>query len=180
MPNIIKDGEEPVKNSLGYDPEMKSLVLKIFIDNILRAGKGSSKYNDLYYQYKARYSNRADLQGESKGHIEAMTRRAVASIFLNDLWVVWRQKEGLPYDMPYEVAKLGYCFHETSMRADQMEDYYGASKAFQKNLNLSEKEYETAISYNPQEQDYIIDRRVINLCTDNDSFILLINILSLI
>ena len=36
-----------------------------------------------------------------------MATRYAVKMFLRDLWVAWRQLEGLPVSEPYEVAFLG-------------------------------------------------------------------------
>ncbi len=119
---IDKDGIEKEKASLGYNPKLKSKLCGVLMDCFKRNGvmkvkdangnevsiaKPNYKYTGIYFDYKARLQQRPDLKDYSKGHIDAMAKRYAIKQFLRDLWVVWREMEGLEVSEPYEVAKLG-------------------------------------------------------------------------
>lgn len=108
---IDKNGNEKTRRSLGYSPELQSLVTSVFVTSVLKVGKGSV-YWECYYDYKNRYSNRSDLKGASKLRIHRMACRQVAKALLRDLWVAWRSYEGYTLSQPYEVEYLGYAPHK--------------------------------------------------------------------
>lgn len=93
---------------LSHQPFLKSKLVKVLADSFLRAG---SPYKEVYDNYKARYKNDPrqldEKTARSKMHIEKMARRAMMRIFVIDLWLVWREQEGLPLTCPYEEAKMG-------------------------------------------------------------------------
>lgn len=53
------------------------------------------------------------LLGDSPAVQHRRASRYCAKMFLRDMWVVWRELEGLPVSEPYEVAKLGHKPHGT-------------------------------------------------------------------
>lgn len=66
-------------------------------------------YSDMYYQEKARLrALHPEKEGNlySDGHIHNMAKRKTVKIFLQHLWVVWRESEGLPVTMPYAIDIL--------------------------------------------------------------------------
>ena len=72
-----------------------------------------------YYPYKDRLVNSDQIthpkgkKGEkpwkdtSKGHRDAAAKRKMIKAFLTDLYVAWREVEGLPVREPYAVEYLG-------------------------------------------------------------------------
>jgi hypothetical protein len=46
------------------------------------------------------------------GHIRNMTLRYTVKRFLADLWIAWRQLEGLPITLPYAHAVKGHVDYE--------------------------------------------------------------------
>lgn len=111
-----------------YNPEAKTLAFKIGTQFV----KQGAYYRALYDKYRAEYEARDDLKAEvekkkgkrSKGkdangktsevqtkgtmHIHLMAQRRTVKDFLSDLWVVWRQLEGLPRTDPYIIAIVGH------------------------------------------------------------------------
>ena len=72
-------------------------------------------YRDIYDQEKARlrrlYPEKIVTNGKTQyndGHIDNMARRKTVKIFLQHLWVIWRNLEGLPVSEPYVQAILGH------------------------------------------------------------------------
>lgn len=108
---LDKDGKEQTCKSLGYSPELQSLVCSVFVTSILKTAK-NSKYWQCYYEYKNRYENRKDLEGASKLRIHRMASRQVAKALLRDLWVTWRTHEGYEISQPYEVEYLDRAPHK--------------------------------------------------------------------
>jgi len=51
-------------------------------------------------------SNRALMF--TPGHLDARAKRKMIKIFLQHLWVIWRESEGLPVSEPYVQAVLGH------------------------------------------------------------------------
>ncbi len=58
----------------------------------------NSPYRTIYDRAKERYMAR---EGITKGHANNMARRVMVKVFLQHLWLTWRELEGLPTSMPY-------------------------------------------------------------------------------
>ena len=98
-------GEEAERNSITFNPFLKTKLCGVLGSSFLRAGAG--KYRDIYDGYKHRLQSRPDWQGESKGHVHNAAIRYMVKMFLLDLYVAWRTVEGLPVSVPYHEEKLG-------------------------------------------------------------------------
>jgi len=117
---IDKKGEPKERNSITYNPFLKTKLMGVTTTNFLR---GASQYKEVYDNYKNRYQNRPDIkfyldggvndEGKAiftKLRVHRMSLRSMMAIFLNDLYIEWCHVEGLPIPVPYEEAKLGM-FH---------------------------------------------------------------------
>lgn len=72
-------------------------------------------YVDIYYAEKERlrrlHPEKIVVDGKTMyndGHIHNMAKRKTVKIFLQHLWVTWREREGLPVSQPYVQAILGH------------------------------------------------------------------------
>jgi hypothetical protein len=78
-------------------------------------------YVDIYYAEKERlralHPAPEPIAGAGDGtwkfrftpsHLDRMARRKMIKIFLQHLWLLWRQAEGLPVSQPYVQAQLGH------------------------------------------------------------------------
>jgi hypothetical protein len=108
-PNLEKDPTPNEKSSITFQPFLKTKMIGVLGPSFLRAK--NEHYRKIYDDYKNRLLNREDLSDETAGHINNMAIRFMVKMFLADLWVVWRQLEGLPVTEPYAVAKLGMAPH---------------------------------------------------------------------
>jgi len=108
-----KKGEEAERNSITFNPLLKTKLTGVLGPSFLRAG---GRYAGVYRDYKHRLESRPDIgiaadeagtPGATKLHRHAMAIRYAVKQFLADLWTHWRQLEGLPLTDPYHVAKLG-------------------------------------------------------------------------
>ena len=125
---IDKDGNEQTKMGLGYNPSLKTKLIGVLAPCLLKAGlrviKGddkkpildddgnkqytiSSKYTQLYLDYRNRLDHRRDTKDYSDLHKYNMSIRFMTKQFLRDMWVTGRALEGYKVSEPYEVAKLG-------------------------------------------------------------------------
>ena len=131
---VSKEGKTEIKDSTVYDPRLKTHMFNV-AEALLRQ---KDKYYDIYLGYKNRLENtphwrdglkprRKDENGEwlpqeewlnkSKKPVSRKWHRHMASIrymnkmFLADLWVAWRELEGLPVTKPYHEDKLGMIPH---------------------------------------------------------------------
>lgn len=102
-----KDGTTKERNSLTYNPFVKSKVVEVLVGSFLKAG--DNYYSRIYRDYR----NRRAQMGDSPIIQHRRAARYCAKMFLRDMWVVWRELEGLPVSEPYEVAKLGNKPHGT-------------------------------------------------------------------
>lgn len=107
-PYTDKDGDTKERKSLTYNPFLKTKLVGVLGSAFLRAR--DSYYGKVYYDYKNRMEQRENLSPIVR-HRRA-TRYAV-KMFLRDMWVVWRELEGLEVTEPYEVAKLGHKPHHS-------------------------------------------------------------------
>lgn len=66
-------------------------------------------YVDIYYSEKARLRElHPEPEGKqyTDGHIHNMAMRKTVKIFMQHLWIIWREAEGLPVTMPYAIDIL--------------------------------------------------------------------------
>lgn len=124
-PVLIRKSQKPIKGTLlDYNPVAKSLAFKVASQFI----KQGDFYRKLYEEFRDAYEARPDLKEEvdekkgkpakakhgevteTKGtlHIHRMAQRKMVKIFLQHLWVTWRELEGLPVTMPYAISVLGH------------------------------------------------------------------------
>lgn len=76
-----------------YDNEKEKLLNKVFPVGYLKAKGNGYKETDTMLK---------------RSHADQRARRKMVSVFLNHLWVIWRQLEGLPTPMDYQFDKLGH------------------------------------------------------------------------
>ena len=107
---INKEGKEDYKRGITYNPVLKTKLIGVLGSVLLRIK--SPKYSQIYYDYKDRLCNNPYYDNIRPAAKHAMATRYMIKQFLRDLWVTWRQLEGLPVDEPYEVAKLGHKPHK--------------------------------------------------------------------
>ncbi len=127
-------GEVKIKNSLGYNPSVKTKLVGVLGDCMIKAGLRSekgpdgkplldvngnkiqyandSKYVQCYLDYRNRLNQRPDTKDYKDAHKHRMAIRYMIKQFLRDLWVTWRELEGLSISAPYEVDKLGMKPHK--------------------------------------------------------------------
>ncbi len=104
---IDKNGKPQVRQSITFEPFLKTKMLGVLGSSFLRSG---SPYRNAYDGYKHRIESRPvpeDQEPLSKLHIHRMAIRYMIKIFLIDLYKKWRELEGLPVAPSYEEAKLG-------------------------------------------------------------------------
>ena len=120
---INKDGKPDVKQSITYNPFLKTKLMGVLADNFMRQ---NAEYKAIYdnmrhrYDHHAKYgeqndvskANAAKLKEEGKyasspGHRHWMAKRYMVKIFLQNLYMTWREMENLPVRPPYNEEKLG-------------------------------------------------------------------------
>ena len=68
--------------------------------------KSRSPYSNVYYEAKEYYlANRPDW---TKNHCHLAAMGKCIKIWLEHVWLVWRQLEGLPVNEPYVIAHMGH------------------------------------------------------------------------
>lgn len=102
-----KYGKPSVRNSLTYNPFVKTKLVEVLVSSFLKAG--DNHYSRIYRDYR----NRRAQMGDTPVQQHRRAARYTAKMFLRDMWVIWRELEGLPVSEPYEVAKLGHKPHGT-------------------------------------------------------------------
>lgn len=109
-----KAGEEATRQSVTFNPWLKTKLSGVLASSFLRAG---GPYADIYRSEKTRlehhitYGLRAQEEGTAgtspKLHRHNMALRYMVKEFLADLWRAWRELEGLPVVPRYSEEKLG-------------------------------------------------------------------------
>lgn len=102
-----KDGTEKERRSITYNPLLKTKLVGVLGGSFLRC-RGGSPYADIYYDMKNRLQQREAGNPEwNKGRIHRASIRYMIKMFLRDLYVNWREVEGLFVRPPYHEEKLG-------------------------------------------------------------------------
>jgi hypothetical protein len=114
---LTKDGKESERDSITFNPFLKSKLLGVLASSFLRA---KSPYAEVYYGYKHRMENHAkygphndkvkDENGKritNPGRRHEMSRRYMIKMFIYDLHENWRRLAGLPPVKTYPEDKLG-------------------------------------------------------------------------
>jgi len=112
---IDKNGETKTKNSITYQPFLKTKLLGVLTGSFIKSG---SDYATPYYEYKNRKLNDPRMKDEPLAHIDKMAKRYMLKIFLSDLFVKWKEIEGLPVPVSYEERFLGIAPHKFDPLAD--------------------------------------------------------------
>ena len=118
--DLIK-GDRPTEGYvLPYNKNLRTKLIGILADGFIKSK--SSYYIEFYLPYKARlekesntindYGRKRVSSGKSwaetnKGHRDHAAKRYMIKMFLRDLYVAWREIEGLSVRPPYEEEYLG-------------------------------------------------------------------------
>lgn len=100
-----KDGEQKLKRGLTYNPTLKSKLMGVLASCLIKAK--DPIYYSIYNEYKNRLNNNPRYDKYTNARKNNMAVRYMIKQFLRNLWVTWRDIEGLSVDAPYEVDKLG-------------------------------------------------------------------------
>jgi len=111
---IDKKGRKKTRKSITYNPFLKAKLLGVLGTNFLRS---KSKYADIYRNYRNRLDNHPNHKDKIKLHKHRMALRYMIKMFLIDLYLAWRELEGLPVHPPYAEAKLGIVHHNSTSRS---------------------------------------------------------------
>lgn len=101
---IDKNGKTQTRNGITFNPFLKTKLIGVLGGSFI---KSNSPYRQIYDGYKHRLDCHPQYKDESKGHKHNMAMRYMIKIFLKDLWLTWREIEGLPITPDYAEAKLG-------------------------------------------------------------------------
>ena len=102
---LNKDQQEAERDSITFNPFLKTKLVGVLAGSIIKAGEGP--YSKIYYDYKHRLENRPDWAETTKGHRHRAAARYMIKRLLADLYIAWRDLEGLPVAPEYSEAKLG-------------------------------------------------------------------------
>lgn len=109
---IDKDGNTQTKKGITFNPFLKTKLVGVLGSCLMKAGTNRSTgekqiYKKIYDDYKHRLENHIDHKEKTKGHRHSMAVRYMVKMFVQDLWLKWREVEDLPITAPYSEAKLG-------------------------------------------------------------------------
>lgn len=99
-----KDGTEKTKQSITYNPFLKTKMMGVLAPSFLRT---NSPYRLIYDGYRHRLEYHPAHKDKVLGHKHNMALRYMVKMFLRDLWLAWRELEGLPITPDYAESKLG-------------------------------------------------------------------------
>ena len=115
------NGDRPTEGYiLPYNKNLRTKLMGILADGFIKSQ--SSYALEFYYPYKARLEKEDGIFNDygrakkdsgkkwsevSKGHRDMAAKRYIIKMFLRDLYVAWREIEGLPVRKPYEEEYLG-------------------------------------------------------------------------
>ena len=102
---IDKEGKEKERDSITYNPWLKTKLVKVLGTSFLRTK--DCHYRQCYDDYKYRLEHSQKHKDKTKLHRHNMAMRYMVKRFLADLYKVWRRLEGLPVELEYSEAKLG-------------------------------------------------------------------------
>jgi len=109
-----KNGAEQERDSLTYNPFLKTKLIGVLGTSFLRSG---GYYPEIYYNYKNRLQMMPEHKDKSKIHIHNMAIRYMIKYFLADLYVAWCLTIGITPPTPYHVGVLGMHPHHTTSPA---------------------------------------------------------------
>ena len=95
--------------SIDFNMKLKTLMFKIGTGLMMSK---NPEYRKLYDQFHEEYAKRGDYSAanpsgnKNKKHLQFRSMKKMERIFLSNLWVKWRQLEGLPVSEPYAFAVL--------------------------------------------------------------------------
>lgn len=107
-----------------FNKRLRTAMVGVLAEGFIKAQ--SSYALEYYYPYKERLANEASkIEGESqdkgkmwsevsKGHRDKAAKRYMIKMFLKDLYVAWREIEGLPVRAPYQEEYLGHKHEDIS------------------------------------------------------------------
>ena len=132
------------QNSAGFqsnwNPKIKVLFWKA-ATSFMKQQSAKSGYRKLYEQYKRDLRSKfpskiKDKNGKTKyndGHINNMALRKVSKIFMQHVWIVWRQIDGHPISKPYGAIGANHTYLEPFVDKPNKE-FDKILKEIQKNL----------------------------------------------
>jgi len=126
----VENGHAPKRikgQKITYYAELRMLLWRL-ASSLLRA---RGVYYDCYCDYKAKLQERFAKEGRaivpaselpkdekkkryedentiSEGHVHYMALRKMIKLFIANLWLVWREAEGLPVTNPYAIDMMGH------------------------------------------------------------------------
>jgi len=109
---VTKDGELKKRKSITFNPFLKSKLVGVLASSFLRS---KSPYAEVYYNYKNRLENTPKHQEKTKAHRHNMAMRYMIKRFIADLYVQWKEIEGLEAAPEYSETKLGHVHSQPSI-----------------------------------------------------------------
>lgn len=106
---VDSQGEVKTKMGITFNPFLKTKLIGVLGSSFLRA---RGHYKDVYDDYRNRLENSKRHADKSDGHRHNMAVRYMVKMFIKDLYVAWKQIEGLPAHPSYQEAKLGHVHGE--------------------------------------------------------------------
>lgn len=102
METFTERAKRKAGHTANWNPFLKTLSWKIG-ESFTKAG---GFYRGVYDEARAHYDK--NTPDDSKGHNFAKAKRKAVKRFLSDLWINWRELEGLPVRDPYVIDKMNH------------------------------------------------------------------------
>lgn len=105
--NELIRGDRPTPGFvLPYNKPLRTALVGVLADGFIKA---QSYYAlEYYYPYKHRLEQEDEWKDESKGHRDRAAKRYMIKMFIKDLYVAWRELEGLSVRAPYQEEYLNH------------------------------------------------------------------------
>lgn len=89
-----------------FNKQLRTSMCGVLADSFI---KSKAHYAlEYYYPYKARLEQEKGWKDVKPGHRDRAAKRYMIKMFLKDLYVVWRELEGLPVRPSYQEEYLGH------------------------------------------------------------------------
>ncbi|WP_371380860.1 transposase [Sporomusa aerivorans] len=108
---LDKDGKEQIKKGITFNPFLKTKLVGVLGSSFIKL---RSPYRDLYDGQKQRLECDPRTAELTKLHKHNRAVRFMIKIFLKELWLKWRELEGLEIRPDYAEEKLGIKHHKKS------------------------------------------------------------------
>lgn len=100
---IDRDGQPAKRMGITFNPFLKTKLMGVLAASFLRVGE--NPFSKIYNDYKHRLESSPKWADRSKGHRHNAAMRYMIKMFLMELYVKWKEIEGLPAMPPIQASQ---------------------------------------------------------------------------